>query len=415
MAPRRPPEREADHRLLHGLLLSPYHSRSQEQWAGQLTGGIREIGGLPISWRILALPPRHFALRLRGAPLSLWDELRNADIPAPDFIIATSTVDLAALLGCAPELRRIPSLLYFHENQFAYPQGEGRSREYRRDFQISQLYSALTADRLAFNSRWNRDSFLAGVSALLNSLPEPMSPNILAHLEAKSQVIYVPVESPHRDLPAAAWGFGGAEDGKKNVPHFIWPHRWEYDKGPEVLLEFCRILGQERRDFRISLLGQRFRSIPQAMRLILREFSQQILRREPIADRGEYLDYLCASAGHPPAWVISTADHEFFGIAVAEGVLAGLKPLVPDGLSYRELIGDQWRYEWRATDGPRQRAESMYLKWRELAGDEAAAGTAASADALLIDPLPGTVLPEYQRLLREFLSPDFRCHPAHRG
>ena len=37
-------------------------------------------------------------------------------------------------------------------------------------------------------------------------------------------------------------------------------------------------------------------------------------------------------------WVLSTARHEFYGIAVAEALLAGCLPWLPDRLSYPELV-----------------------------------------------------------------------------
>jgi isopropylmalate/homocitrate/citramalate synthase len=42
--------------------------------------------------------------------------------------------------------------------------------------------------------------------------------------------------------------------------------------------------------------------------------------------------------------VISTADHEFQGLAMIEAVSAGASPVVPDALCYREQYPEQHRY-----------------------------------------------------------------------
>ncbi len=43
--------------------------------------------------------------------------------------------------------------------------------------------------------------------------------------------------------------------------------------------------------------------------------------------------------------VVSTAEHENFGIGVMEGMALGCIPVVPNGLSYVDFVPEQWRYK----------------------------------------------------------------------
>ena len=52
-----------------------------------------------------------------------------------------------------------------------------------------------------------------------------------------------------------------------------------------------------------------------------------------VESKEEYLQWL-----EKADWVLSTATHEFFGIAVVEALFAGCLPWLPERLSYRELL-----------------------------------------------------------------------------
>ena len=52
-----------------------------------------------------------------------------------------------------------------------------------------------------------------------------------------------------------------------------------------------------------------------------------------VESKGEYWKWL-----NKADWVLSTAEHEFFGIAVVEALFAGCLPWLPEKLSYRELL-----------------------------------------------------------------------------
>ncbi|MGM0671895.1 DUF3524 domain-containing protein, partial [Thioalkalivibrio sp.] len=132
------------------LLLSAYRADSHAAWTDWLTATFDAF-----DWRVLELPGRHFRWRIRGNPLSWLDHLEGVEA---DAIIATSMVDLATLRGLHPHLAARPTLYYVHENQFAYPVGHHQVRSVEP--QMVQIYAALAADRVAFNSAFNRDSFL---------------------------------------------------------------------------------------------------------------------------------------------------------------------------------------------------------------------------------------------------------------
>ena len=175
-------------------LLSAYRSDSHAQWAGWL------IDNQPnFDWQRRELPGRHFRWRIRGNPLSWLDELPSEN---PDLIVATSMVDLATLKGLHPRIAETPTIYYFHENQFAYPRSAKQVQSI--DPQMVQLYGALAADRLLFNSDFNRSTFLAGVDALLRKFPDATPNGLSARLAAKSSICPVAVESIQADQARSA-------------------------------------------------------------------------------------------------------------------------------------------------------------------------------------------------------------------
>ena len=103
------------------LLLSAYDAPSHVYWRHQLRNQLTEF-----EWTELCLPPRHFNWRIRGNAMQ-WASTETDRLARDyDLVLATSMVDLASLRGLIPKLAAAPSLLYFHENQFAYPAGRQR-------------------------------------------------------------------------------------------------------------------------------------------------------------------------------------------------------------------------------------------------------------------------------------------------
>lgn len=306
-------------------LLSAYAATSHRSWADQLIADQDHL-----HWQRLELPGRHFAWRIRGNPLSWLDALPAS---TPDLLVATAMVDLATLKGLHPRLASVPSLLYFHENQFAYPVSPEQVASVEP--QMVQLYGALAADGVAFNSEYNRRTFLAGVEALLARLPDAVPPKVGQRIRERSLILPVPID------PVAS--------GLRDPRLILWNHRWEYDKAPEVFAAAILGLAEAGVEFRLALLGGRGRDPHRSLVRLRRELSDRI-----IADGMEELRSYRSLLGRAGI-VVSSARHEFQGLSILEAASAGVRPLVPDALCYPEYLAHSYRYPPGDVDALRER------------------------------------------------------------
>ncbi len=305
------------------LLISGYHALSQKHWADYVVQTCSDY-----NWNMLALPARYFSWRMRGAPLSL--AALNSEMLSEhyDLIVATSTVDLSVVQSLYPTLRNTFSLLYFHENQFAYPQAH--TPQSVVDWQMVNLYSALRADKVVFNSQYNQASLLDGINALLTKLPDLVPKNIAQSIVEKSIILPVPI----RDAAKPP-----RRPESQSPLKILWNHRWEWDKQPELLLAIVEQLEASGLNFQLILTGQQFRNTPPAMEQLLSTFKHRIYHAGFIEDDADYRHILqqCHVA-------LSTAIHEFQGIAVLEAVSQGCIPLLPARLSYPEFFDSDFLY-----------------------------------------------------------------------
>jgi glycosyltransferase involved in cell wall biosynthesis len=304
------------------LLLSAYAAQSHLHWQNMLQAMFTDW-----QWRVLALPPRHFSWRIRGNALFWSMAERDTLEEGYDLLVATSMVDLATLRGLVPALARVPSVLYFHENQFAYPQAG--QQHTLVEAQITSLYSALAADRVVFNSNYNLDSFMAGCRALLRKLPDCVPPAVVPQLMSTSTVLPVPLDERCFDGAAPVWP---AERGAGRPLRLLWTGRFEHDKGPDGLLRILTVLEDQGLDYELAMVGQQFRQSPPVFSEIQSVFEHRLVHFGYLQNPARYRALL-----HAADVVLSTAMHEFQGLAVMEAVAAGAWPVVPDRLVYPEM------------------------------------------------------------------------------
>lgn len=335
-----------------GLLISAYDAASHAAWAA----GVKHASS-DYDWQHITMPPRYFSWRIRGSGLSLLQaRYRPALLSAPDVLLTTSMLDLATARALVPSLRYCPAVVYFHENQFAYPS----ARVDQNDVQLLTLKTALAADQVVFNSDWNRTSFVEGATALLNKMPDGVAPELLNLVVQKSHILPVPLDD---DLFAPA---PSRAAGRRL--RMVWNHRWEHDKGGDRLLAALRNLRRLGCAFELHLCGQQFRQRPDCFATIEREFSSELLTFGYIPARADYLRLL-----READVVVSTALHEFQGLAVMEAVACGCIPVVPARLAYPEWFPKAFCYPSNIAE-PAEEAAALAAILQQLHTLKCAAG-----------------------------------------
>ena len=302
------------------LLLSAYDALSHRYWREGLATYLVANG---MELHQVALPARYFAWRSRGNSLTFaFDDRLQQDF---DLLIVTSMTDLSALRGLNSKLSAVPAIAYFHENQFAYPD---RSEQGLLERQLTSIYTALAADVVVFNSQFNRSTFMQGMVDLLRKMPDGVPPNLSEQLLKRSVCLPVALKKYQHQIA-------------RKPGTIVWNHRWEYDKGPKLLLDIFKALIIEDLDFRVHLLGQRFRQIPDEM-LEITKLLRSSGRAGQVGFIESFGDYqACLQEAQI---VLSTSRQEFQGLAVQEAIAAGCTPVVPDDLCYREYVSSRFRY-----------------------------------------------------------------------
>ncbi|WP_447528782.1 tRNA-queuosine alpha-mannosyltransferase domain-containing protein [Vreelandella sp. TE19] len=304
------------------LLLSAYEAVSHRYWADQLIARFDDL-----DWTRLSLAPRHFAWRIRGNPMSWWLK-EHATLSKPyDVVLATSVVDLATLVGLFPHLGRARKIVYFHENQFAYPPSS--AQQHHVEAMMVNLYAALGADEIVFNSAYNRDSFIDGARAFLKKMPDNLPAAApLEALRRRARVLPVPIAP----LEETATGVSPSK-------RIIWNHRWEYDKNPDDFFNVLFKLSEAGVAFELAVVGQRFRDEPAIFDEAKTRLKEHIVCWGPL-ELSKYRQLL-----EQGGIVVSTTWHEFQGLAIMEAAQQGALPLVPDRLCFPELYPPAYRYD----------------------------------------------------------------------
>jgi glycosyltransferase involved in cell wall biosynthesis len=308
-------------------LIEPFFSGSHAAWAkGYALHSEHSID-------IMGLSGNYWKWRMHGGAVTLARQFLEAP-GSPDLLLVTDMLDLTTFLALTRhKTARLPVVIYFHENQICYPWStKDRDILQKRDhhYGFINYSSALAADLVLFNSSYHQTAFLHALPLFLKQFPDPNELGTVATIETKSRVLHLGLDLKKFDHPDYQHA---RQDMPDQPPLILWNHRWEYDKNPETFFQALFKLDEQGLDFRVAILGEHFRQqypIFETAREILGDKIVHYGYADTFADYATWL--------HRSDIIPMTSRQEFFGASLVEALYCGCYPVLPNRLTYPELI-----------------------------------------------------------------------------
>ena len=310
------------------LIIEPYFTGSHKQWAESYK--INSSHNI----KILSLKGQFWKWRMHGGAITLA-KMFNAMDWLPDLIFATDMLDLNTFLSLTRNKSNgIPAAIYFHENQLSYPWSPSdRDIKNKRDshYGFINYSSALAADKVFFNSEFHMKSFFNALIPFLKQFPDYQELDTVDVIKKKSEVLYLGMDLRR------FYNYTFERDLKPNI---LWNHRWEYDKNPQSFFSILKKVKNGGNDFGLIILGENFSKSPKVFEESKKEFVNQIVHWGYVDSFEEYAKLLWKSHIIPV-----TSNQEFFGGSVMEAIYCGVWPILPNRLTYPELLPSEMHSE----------------------------------------------------------------------
>ncbi|RVE61155.1 hypothetical protein OJAV_G00167900 [Oryzias javanicus] len=354
------------------LLVEPFYGGSHKQLIDLLKKNV--------DCSVFTLPAKKWHWRARTSALYFSQTIPYCT--SYRVLFSSSVLNLCELVALRPDLAHLKKVLYFHENQLAYPVRKDQDRDFQYGY--NQVLSCLVSDVVVFNSHFNMDSFLSSIPSHMKKIPDHRPKNLDELIRPKCVVLSYPVQFPdvtrllpqHKLLKLQATEMchsdhSSCQDNKclmqrcdeepcpsscqphavqrpecgepvsdQGKPlHIVWPHRWEHDKNPELFFNTLLKLKEQELHFHVSVLGETFTDVPDIFPSSKCLLDSHILNWGFLSSKDDYLQVLCDADV-----VVSTSNHEFFGVSMLEAVHCGCFPLCPKALVYPEIFPVQYLY-----------------------------------------------------------------------
>ena len=323
------------------VLLEPFYSGSHKSWADSLQSKsshqieILEVENL--SWK---------KAMTSGAEV-LLEDFKNKNIIV-DLILANDLIDLPKFMQGLSS--KIPSVIYFHENQLTYPwsSNEKNLEENKKKFGLINYKSALATNKCFFNSKYHKESFINSLGVFLDKHEIGDKSKSIEEIRSKSEVLYLGLDLKRFDSYCSQ---------KKNTkPIILWNHRWEYDKNPKEFFNVLKEIKDKKIEFELIILGEHFHQGMPTFEDAKQCFKDEIIHFGYVESFSDYAKYL-----HMADILPVTSNQDFFGASIVEAIYCGALPLLPNRLAYKELIPENLHSEFIYQD-----IKSLIFKLEDL-------------------------------------------------
>ena len=151
------------------LYIEPYYDGSHKQWIDSY----KDNSSHDID--IISLRGTKWKWRMHGGAITLANRY-NTLKKEYDLILCSDFLNLPVFLSiCKENIKKIPIIMYFHENQASYPWSpEDKDVDLKRDFHyyyINQT-SSLVSHWNLFNSLYHLDSYITALKRYLSKMPD---------------------------------------------------------------------------------------------------------------------------------------------------------------------------------------------------------------------------------------------------
>lgn len=305
------------------LIIEPYYTGSHKSWLD----GFKETSSHSI--KLITMKGQFWKWRMHGGAITLAKKFNSINY-LPDLIIATDMLDLPNFISLTRrKIFGIPIVLYFHENQITYPWSK-EDRDYLRNrdkhYGFINYASALSADCILFNSKFHMDSFFMELPKFLKQFPDHTEIETVETIKSKSQVLHLGMDLRVLDDVRI--------EKERNVdPIILWNHRWEYDKNPESFFSILKTVNSYDIKFSLVIIGENFSNAPSIFNEAKNIFKDKIIKWGYVKSKKEYAKWLWKADIIPV-----TSNQEFFGASVMEAIYCNTWPILPNRLTYPELI-----------------------------------------------------------------------------